>query len=114
MSSAPVELLICPSCGGGLRASRAAVACDDCGRTYPFVQEAPNLLLSAPADAVRQPGFVAGTLQRVVAVPAVYDTVQRLAGSRSLGLRLQDVLASADGALVLDAGAGTGNLERLL
>jgi len=115
MSAVPVELLACPSCGGELRAVPAdSIACDGCGRSYPLLQGTPNLLLSAPTDSATPPGLVARTLQRVVAVPAVYDTVQRLAGSRSLGLRLAEVLASADGALVLDAGAGTGSLESLL
>jgi SAM-dependent methyltransferase len=113
--AAPVELLACPSCGGDLHeVSADGVACNSCGRSYPVVQAAPNLLLSAPADAAPPPGFVARSVQRVVAVPAVYDAVQCLAGSRSLGLRLGEVLGAADGALVLDAGAGTGNLERLL
>jgi SAM-dependent methyltransferase len=113
--AAPVELLACPSCGGDLRAvSSDEFACNGCGRSYPVLRGAPNLLLSAPADAAAPPGLVARSVERVVAVPAVYDAVQRLAGSRSLGLRLRYVLAAADGAFVLDAGAGTGNLERLL
>jgi SAM-dependent methyltransferase len=115
VSAAPLELLACPSCGRDLHSVSAdELACNGCGRSYPVVGDVPNLLLSAPADATPPAGVVARTVQRVVAVPAVYDAVQRMAGSRSLGLRLAEVLGSADGALVLDAGAGTGNLERLL
>ena len=47
-------------------------------------------------------------LHRVVARPAVYDWVQRLAGSDRVLRRLQPYLLEARGKIVLDVGAGTG------
>lgn len=46
--------------------------------------------------------------------PRVYDLIQLLAGGPVLAARLRRVLADASGAVVLDVGAGTGNLARLL
>lgn len=47
-------------------------------------------------------------LHRIVAQPAVYDTVQRLAGYKVTLRRLQPVLAETADQSVLDVGAGTG------
>jgi SAM-dependent methyltransferase len=46
--------------------------------------------------------------------PRVYDAIQTLAGYRATAPRLQRALAPAGGCDVLDVGAGTGNLARLL
>jgi SAM-dependent methyltransferase len=46
--------------------------------------------------------------------PRVYDAIQTLAGYRATASRLQRALAGCAGATVLDVGAGTGNLARLL
>ncbi len=46
--------------------------------------------------------------------PRVYDLIQLLAGGPVMDARLRRALAGASGALVLDVGAGTGNLARLL
>ena len=47
-------------------------------------------------------------LHRVVARPAVYDWVQRLAGSDRVLRRLRRYLLETHGKIVLDVGAGTG------
>ena len=46
--------------------------------------------------------------------PRVYDLIQRLGRWHVTARRLRDVLADASGKLVLDVGAGTGNLVPLL
>jgi len=46
--------------------------------------------------------------------PRVYDLIQLLAGGPVMDARLRRALADAAGALVLDVGAGTGKLARLL
>jgi SAM-dependent methyltransferase len=46
--------------------------------------------------------------------PRVYDTVQRLGRWHLTARRLKSVLVEASGQLVLDVGAGTGNLAPLL
>jgi SAM-dependent methyltransferase len=71
-------------------------------------QGVPELLVSSPAW-VNPPGW----LERVAAIPVVYDIIQRIAGSRTLAERLETCFASTRG-LVLDVGAGTGSLEPIL
>jgi SAM-dependent methyltransferase len=46
--------------------------------------------------------------------PRVYDLIQLLAGRHVIDMRLRRVLAGASGAVVLDVGAGTGSVARLL
>jgi SAM-dependent methyltransferase len=52
-------------------------------------------------------------LHRIVARPAVYDAIQRIAGLEQTRKHLRPFLRSADG-LVVDIGAGTGNFFDLL
>ena len=53
-------------------------------------------------------------LGAIVAIPAVYDAVQRLAGREDNYRRLRPLLARAKGDLLLEAGAGTGEISRIL
>jgi SAM-dependent methyltransferase len=46
--------------------------------------------------------------------PRVYDAIQLLAGRHVIDSRLRRILADASGSIVLDVGAGTGSLARLL
>jgi SAM-dependent methyltransferase len=46
--------------------------------------------------------------------PRVYDLIQLLAGRYVIDVRLRRILAGASGSIVLDVGAGTGSLARLL
>ena len=46
--------------------------------------------------------------------PRVYDLIQLAAGRHVIDKRLRRLLAGADDAVVLDVGAGTGSLARLL
>jgi SAM-dependent methyltransferase len=46
--------------------------------------------------------------------PRVYDVIQLLAGRHVIDSRLRRILAAASGSVVLDVGAGTGSLARLL
>ena len=98
-----------------MESSGEKVACSACGRAYPVTDGVPNLLLTPETTAGQTPPGPAGRLlASLVALPLVYDLVQRLAGAASLARRVRPVLANASGAVVLDAGAGTGNLEVLL
>lgn len=53
-------------------------------------------------------------LHRVVSNPWVYDRVQYLLGFQQTCRRLMPYLAQTDGQIVLDVGAGTGNLAGLM
>jgi ubiquinone/menaquinone biosynthesis C-methylase UbiE len=53
-------------------------------------------------------------LGTVVANPWVYDAVQKMAGREENFRRLKPLLASAKGELLLEAGAGTGEIARIL
>ena len=53
-------------------------------------------------------------LGTVVANPWVYDAVQKMAGREENYRRLQPLLARAKGELLLEAGAGTGEITRIL
>jgi uncharacterized protein YbaR (Trm112 family)/SAM-dependent methyltransferase len=48
-----LELLVCARCRGPLSASELRVTCDDCGRTYPFIDGMP-LLVADPHEELRQ------------------------------------------------------------
>jgi ubiquinone/menaquinone biosynthesis C-methylase UbiE len=50
----------------------------------------------------------------IVAQPAVYDAVQRLAGFETMSREIAPYLRRTSGGSVLDLGAGTGNLKNLL
>jgi ubiquinone/menaquinone biosynthesis C-methylase UbiE len=80
-----------------------------------FVEDGvPNFLLTHDMVADGRQSLVGRTVAAIVAVPQIYDLVQRLAGARRLYEPVRGVLAEAEGMLVLDAGAGTGILETLL
>jgi ubiquinone/menaquinone biosynthesis C-methylase UbiE len=53
-------------------------------------------------------------LGKVVANPSVYDAVQKLAGREENYRRLQPLLSRAKGEILLEAGAGTGEVTRIL
>jgi SAM-dependent methyltransferase len=110
MSGAIDELLRCPACGGELNDEADGLLCAGCGRSYARVEGTPVLLLS-PAAEQAPPGLAGRALASVVARPAVYDLVQRLAGIETIFRRVRPTLAGSAGALVLDVGAGTGIVE---
>lgn len=62
---------------------------------------------------VERPSALARILHRIVAVPAVYNLVQKLAGMEHSRRRLRNALQETTG-LLLDIGAGTGNYVDLL
>ena len=106
-------LLACPLCRGELVEERARLVCNACARTFPVSDGVPDLLPSAP-PLERAPGIVGRALSRLVAMPRVYDTVQRVAGAAESRRRLRRALDDVDGAVVLDVGGGTGTLESIL
>jgi ubiquinone/menaquinone biosynthesis C-methylase UbiE len=109
------ELLICPSCATKLLEVSTGLECPSCGRSYPVEDGVPRLLLTpSPAAGQRPPGLAGRALGSLVAIPFVYDLVQRLAGVEKIFGRIRPLLGQAEGGVVLDAGAGTGNLESLL
>ncbi len=115
MSAAPPEILACPECHTALEVNGAGFACGSCGRLYPLHGDVPNFLLTPADNAAETPPVLAGRLlESFVSVPVVYDLVQRLAGAEQLFRRLRPVLGDAEGAVVLDAGAGTGSSGTLL
>ena len=108
-----LELLACPFCGEELAEDRDGLVCKVCARTYPVSDGVPVLLPGEP-PVERAAGVVGRALSALVASPAVYDTVQRLAGARETRRRLRQALEDVDGATVLDVGAGTGTFETIL
>lgn len=58
--------------------------------------------------------MLAKILEKVVAIPQVYDGVQRLAGREENYRRLRPPLLRAKGEILLEAGAGTGEIARIL
>jgi SAM-dependent methyltransferase len=115
MPSPPLDLLACPACQGQLKAAETVLVCEGCARAFLVYDDVPDLRLSPPCDSRQAPpGPVGRALKTIVSTPAVYDTVQRLAGAAVVFERLRSVLAEADGGVVLDAGAGTGRLREAL
>jgi SAM-dependent methyltransferase len=115
MRMPPIGLLACPSCGAELNETAVALVCAGCRSTYTMREGIPDLRLDARTGSENdRTGPIERALQALVASPAVYDAVQRLAGAEKLHRQLRAVLAVAEGALVLDVGGGTGGLETLL
>jgi uncharacterized protein YbaR (Trm112 family) len=120
MGAGPVStevrgLLACPSCRGDCLEAPEGIICSLCGRTYPVVDGVPNFLLASPVESEQRPPGLAGhAVRAIVGIPFIYDVVQRLAGAERVSRRIRPLLAQTEGALVLDAGAGTGNYEALL
>jgi SAM-dependent methyltransferase len=110
-----VDVLACPSCHGELVERAGGLACAACGRAYAIEDGVADLVLHrTPSADGTAPGIVGRAVGSIAAVPVVYDLVQRLANSKDASRRLARVLSDAAGALVLDAGAGTGRLEESL
>src|ERR1044071_8258071 len=74
------DLLACPLCGGELVEERDGLVCNACARTFPLSDGVPDLLPSEP-PVERAPGAVGRALSALVAMPRVYDAVQRVAGA---------------------------------
>ncbi|MGA2881712.1 MAG: hypothetical protein ABSG13_22400 [Bryobacteraceae bacterium] len=53
-------------------------------------------------------------LEKIVAIPRIYDGVQRIAGREENYRRLMPFLLRAKGEMLLDTGAGTGEITRIL
>ncbi len=53
-------------------------------------------------------------LEKIVAIPRIYDGVQRIAGREENYRRLMPFLLRAKGETLLEAGAGTGEITRIL
>ena len=101
-------ILRCPACGGRLDGGAAEVVCDGCRARFPIREGAVWAGGEAAASGAIDAGAVAGMLHRVVAVPRVYDWVQRVVGTPETAQRLRRHLADTAGKTVLDVGAGTG------
>ena len=107
------ELLACPFCHDELVESGDGLQCAGCMRAYRLVDAVPDFL-PAERPVEQAPGLLGRALATVVAVPAVYDFVQRLAGAQEIRTRLQRMLGDPGDLVVLDIGAGTGMLETSL
>src|SRR5882762_1905587 len=95
------ELLACPSCRGELTEGPGGLSCSSCGRSYAIHDGVPNLMLAPPAEAEpRDPTLAQRALHSVVAVPFVYDLVQRLAGAERIFQRMRPILEQTNGAIV--------------
>ncbi|MFZ2113854.1 MAG: class I SAM-dependent methyltransferase [Solirubrobacteraceae bacterium] len=69
---------------------------------------------TAPGRVDRRSAIFAGVCVSFAENPFVYDAAQALSGRRIAHRRLGQELASAGGETVLDVGAGTGSLARVL
>jgi SAM-dependent methyltransferase len=110
-----LELVVCPFCKGRLSRSPKTLDCTSCGRSFALRDGVVDLLAapqSGPKD--QGPGLAGRALGALVARPFFYDLVQRMAGANVIQQRIRPLLEQTEGGLVLDVGAGTGNLETVL
>lgn len=59
-----------------------------------------------------KPGPVIRTLHRIVAIPALYEIVQRIAGRQRVAMWLAGAIPSAPAGIVLDVGSASGEHAR--
>jgi SAM-dependent methyltransferase len=109
-----LPLLVCPACRGELAGRGGALECRGCGRSFDAADGVPRLLTAVPpVEAPSRNPFVR-LFHAVVANPRVYDFTQAHGGYKHVERRLAPELGSLGGKTVLDVGAGTGTLARLL
>ena len=88
------------------------MTCLQCGRIFPIDDGVPELLVE-PTPPQHAPSLVGRAAAALVSRPGVYDAVQALAGAKQVARRIEPLLSELHGT-VLDVGAGTGALERVL
>lgn len=107
-----LEELVCPLCRGRLERGEGSLLCSDCGHRFELRDGVP---IFTGQDAAEQyaSGPVGRAAAAVVAIPRVYDAVQRLVGARRILRQIEPMLHDVAGSVV-DVGAGTGNLAEAL
>jgi SAM-dependent methyltransferase len=110
-------ILVCPSCAGSLTLADPEIRCQSCGATYPVDSGIP--LLYCPHDPV-QDGQVTQTVKAFYEENPFpnYDDLDsrqslQVKARRGLFAKLLDEQLPS-GALVLEAGCGTGQLSNFL
>jgi uncharacterized protein YbaR (Trm112 family) len=107
-----LDALACPVCTSGLALDDAGLHCVGCARSFPLRDGVPVLLADDGRDAAAS---WLGRLQyALLGNPRVYEFQQEHGGAHKISARVAEALDDVGGATVLDVGAGTGMVGRLL
>src|SRR5215831_17876094 len=110
-----IDILRCPRCGGVLHDEESLLRCHDCGQTYPIMEGIPQLFMPNEwGDGRLDVTNVVKDFYEQTPFPNYDDLDSResLRGKARLGVfaRLLDEQVPP-GAMVLEAGCGTGQLS---
>lgn len=110
--TALLELLACPSCRGPLTAESAQLQCTGCGLAFPLDQGVP--VLHHGESSSREPSALGRLQYAILGNPRVYEFHQAHFGGRPISAQVKTQLEDAGGATLLDIGAGTGMVGKLV
>lgn len=107
-----LDLLACPSCGGGLDSTVTSLRCVGCGRHFPLRGGIPVFLDDFVAE--RGSSLLAHLQYAILGNPRVYDFQQTHFGGKPVTVRLEKELDHLGAVTLLDIGAGTGVVADLV
>lgn len=107
-----LDVLACPVCAGALVSQDARLACTGCGRSFPLRGGVPVLLESDSHDA--EASWLGRLHYALLGSPRVYEFQQAHGGAHKISARVAEALDGVGDATLLDIGAGTGMVGRLV
>lgn len=110
-----VALLACPACGSSFSFHLDRLDCAGCERTFPCAGRVPDFVVADDLERDRASSRTRRLVRSAIGNPRLYDLLQELLGGKAIATRMRRELRDLDGgATVLDVGAGTGMVQKLM
>ena len=107
-----VELLACPSCRSAVVPTFAGLSCTGYGRTFALDGRVPIMVRDDSVGEAQS--YLARVRYSVLGSPRLYDFHQRYGGARRIADQVATAFRAMDGRTLVDVGAGTGMVARML